>query len=118
MSYFFKLQEAAAFKFPQIPIEFLRNPLLTKASHWGQSEMKKITSTPVPDSLYKLLESKSKKDQEKLLKGLSLTSSELISFVCNAWIKHKFSFSQYSGHHNPKDFENKKLPRLAHKDEN
>lgn len=114
-THFIDLKETALLKFPSIHPNSLDEPILEKSAAFAEKFMKGIISTPIPENLVSLIKSTSKKEQQKLLKGFSLTTDELLSFICNAWTQHGFSFSEYIVEHQPKGFENKQLPRLAHK---
>ncbi len=117
MSYYFNKTSATTLQFPNVPPELFEGVIKMKSISWGNTQMKQVISTSVPDKLFKIFSSQSKDEQENIFKGESLTPTELISFICSAYAKYGYCLSQYSAHHNPKGFEKEKLPRLAHKDE-
>jgi hypothetical protein len=75
---------------------------------------KKMMELQLPGNLSLLLESSSKKEQIKLLKGLSLTSDELSAFIMKSYSEHGYLCSQYTSHFFPNGTNENDLPRLAH----
>jgi hypothetical protein len=104
-------------KRPPFPMHLFDKLLYRRAEEKWLEEYNKISSTKIPDSLLKLLESSSKREQEKLLKGISLTTDELMSFIFFAWEKFGFTYSKYHSEHLHKGAHKEKLPILIHKDE-
>lgn len=84
---------------------------------WHQ-ELERYKSIDLPKGLFALLEAKSKNEQIQALKGLSLTSDELIAFIFMAYEKHGYKFSQYKAHHNHKGLDETNLPELIHVEDN
>lgn len=105
-------------KHPEIPQDIVDNVVGKLAQEEGEKNFNKILLTPVPNVLFAILESSSKKEQKKILKGLKLTNEEFISFICKAWSSHGFSFSNYHSEHFPKGLDKNQMPRLAIKDNN
>lgn len=106
-----KILTAKEFKASSTVVDefFLKRAL----SEWTV-EYNKIITTPLPDNLHKLLEANSKVEQNKCLKGLSLTSDELIAFVFMAFEKYGYKYSQYKAYHNYKGLDETLLPKVIH----
>lgn len=94
---------------PDVEIEQF---VLKRASEKWENEYRKITQTEIPVNLLLLLESRSKKEQIRLLKNQYITPSILIAFICKAWTDNAYSFSQYTAHHHHKGIDKKDLPQL------
>ena len=80
---------------------------------WDE-KYKEIKKTKVPDNLKNLFSANKKKDQVKLLKGLTITSDILIAFLFYAWEEQGYSFSQYKGEHQRKGLNKKELPTVVY----
>ena len=65
----------------EAPDEWIEEFLFKRALKEWINEYKRISSTKLPANLFQLLEAQSKKEQIKALKGLSMTSDELIAFI-------------------------------------
>lgn len=76
-----------------------------------------IKRTKIPENLKQLFGTKRKKDQIKLLKGLSITSDILIAFLFYAYEQHGYTFSQYTAEHSSKGVEKGDMPTFVHVDE-
>lgn len=74
----------------------------------------KIKDTNLSQNLISLLNSKSKKEQKKLLKRASLTLLELIGFIFYAFEREGYLFSNYYAEHHHKGLDEKKLPQFIH----
>ena len=98
--------------------ETIQKVLFKRALNDWNSKFVEISETSIPPNLIKLLYSNTKKEQIKLLKGLSLNTSQLLAFVFYAYEKFGFKFSQYKTqhHHNGLDINN--LPKLIYIEEN
>jgi gas vesicle protein len=83
-----------------------------------QEEFQNIKSQKLPDNILNILNSASKKEQMKILKGISLTSEELMLFIFKAWEDYGFTYSSYSSDHSPNGLDNMKMPNFAYKEEN
>ncbi len=92
--------------------------LFKKAVGKWASEYKKITCIKLPINLFRLMEANSKKEQIKSLKGLSLTSDELVAFLFMAHEKYGFKYSQYRAQHYHKGFDETRLPTIIHVGDN
>ncbi len=79
---------------------------------WEQ-RYKEIEKTIVPPNFILLLESKSKKEQIKLLRGENLTSGQLIAYIFRAFKEYGFLFSQYRSEHYHKGLDKDDLPKLV-----
>ncbi len=90
---------------------------MNKALAYCDVEFHKIMTTSVPKPLIKLLECQEKKEQQRLLKGLSITSSQLTSFICKAGIKHGYKYSFYKGQRDPEGLDETMLPLFIRKEE-
>lgn len=66
----------------------------------------------IPDNLIKVLGAKKKKKQKELLKGLSITSKQLIAFIIYAWNNNGYTLSQYKSEHHNKGLHPEDLPKL------
>lgn len=74
----------------------------------------KIKSTRIPNNLKQIFNARKKKDQVKLLKGLSINSDILIAFLFYAWEEHGYSFSQYKSKHQRRGLDKKELPDFVY----
>ena len=83
-----------------------------------QEEFQNIMTQKLPDNIFNILDGASKKEQIKLLKGISLTSEELMFFIFKAWEDYGFTYSVYTSHHNHKGLDDTLMPRFAYKEEN
>lgn len=81
--------------------------------HW-EEKLNEINNTVVPDNFLHLLDSTTKADQIKLLKGQSLTPEQLIAFIFKAWRDYDFTFSQYTVEHPHKGLDESQLPTFIH----
>lgn len=71
-------------------------------------------STILPENLLLLLKSGSKKEQFKLLEGLTISREQLLSFIFKAWLEYDFTFSQYKSIHYHNGFDVHNLPKLVY----
>jgi hypothetical protein len=88
-----------------------------KALKIWEEEYEKITSQEVPEALYKVLQSTTKKEQARVLRGLSLTHDELTAFIFKAWEIHGFTLSRYMSEHHHKGLDAFELPKVAYKED-
>lgn len=75
--------------------------------------LNKILNTKVNQNYIKLINTGKKKDQEKLLKGLSITKDEMLNLFCIAYKDYGFLYSFYTFEVIPNGYENKELPKIA-----
>jgi hypothetical protein len=83
-----------------------------------QRQYEKYKSITLPENLCKLPNATTKKEQIKLLEGLSIDNEEFTSFIIMAHEKHDFLYSVYMAHHNQKGLDEIKLPKLMHLQDN
>lgn len=100
------------------PEDILRKLLLKRALINWKKELEHYKSIKIPESLIDLLEADKKKDQINCLKGLSLTTDELVAFLFTAFEKHGFTYSQYKASHNHEGLDENELPALIHVEDN
>lgn len=74
---------------------------------------KRVESVEVHENFLKLLETTRKKDQITLLKGMSITPKQLLSFIFKSYKDYNYLYSRYTFENLPKYVENKKTPKLA-----
>ena len=96
----------------------IRKVALKEAIKMWQEEFRNIMTQKLPDGIFKILHAASKKEQIKLLKGVSLTSEELSLFIYKAWEDYGFTYSVYTSQHNHKGLDDALMPRFAYKEEN
>lgn len=77
-----------------------------------QERYGQIMGTEVPPNFISLLNSESKREQEKLLKGQSLTPFQLAAFLFRAYQEFGFTFSNYTAEHHHKGLDESALPVL------
>ncbi len=108
-------------KLPNIPVRdpdsIIRKVALKQGMAIWKEEYKKIISKTVPEKMFSILESNSKKEQIKSLKGLSLTTDELILFTFKAWENYDFTYSMYTSEHQSKGLDETEMPGFAYKEE-
>lgn len=93
----------------------LEKKIFQRAINEWKTEYEEYKSIQIPANLYKLLETNKKAEQIKLLKGMSLTEDELISFLFLAFEKHSYKFSQYKAQNFHKGFNIELLPDMIFK---
>lgn len=72
------------------------------------------SATEINPNYLALLESKTKKEQVKLLKGIELTTYELFALIVKAYTDYGMLFSQYRYEHTQKGVDEKDLTEFAH----
>lgn len=98
-----------------LPKDILDKILLKKILSEWDTEYKEILARSIPSVLTELLESTSKKDQIRLLKGLVLTSEQLVTFIVKAYLENDFLFSQYTSTHYSTGYSIDDFPKVIHK---
>ncbi|MDR3705663.1 MAG: hypothetical protein P4L28_07150 [Paludibacteraceae bacterium] len=73
--------------------------------------------TKVHNNFIELLKTTKKKDQEKLLKGMTLNPDELMSLIFKSYNDFGFLYSKYLFENCQNGFEEKKLPKFVHIEE-
>lgn len=112
------LTDAILLENPNIDEEILNDHVVKEVKKSWQEEFKKTSDTKLPVSLHSLFTAKSKKEQKRLLSGISLTSLELRKLLYVASIDHNYLYSQYTSEHDPNNFDPKNLPPLSYLDRN
>ena len=100
----------------------MKNPVLTatldkeffmkQAKESMQGFMEEYEKTPVHPDYLKLLETTKKKEQIRLLKGISLDTGQLMSLIMKSHRDFGYLYSKYLFENLPKNFEGRKLPKL------
>lgn len=72
----------------------------------------KFEQTKIHPNLEKVLVTTRKKEQESLLKGVSLNPDELMSLIFKSYNDHGYLFSRYIFENLPNGLEGKKLPKV------
>lgn len=85
-----------------------------RAKEEWDKRYEEIIKTQVPENFLLLFKAGSKKEQERLLKGQSLTPMQLIALIFKAWSDYGFTFSSYTAEYLAKDVDESKLPNLIH----
>lgn len=92
--------------------------LFKRATQQWTDKYKKYKAIKLPENLIGILDTNKKKEQIHLLKGISLTSDELIAFFFKAYEDYGYKFSQYKAEHHHEGLDVSELPELIHVDEN
>lgn len=82
-----------------------------KVESEGYCEM--IEGVGVHENFLKLLETTRKKDQIALLKGMTITTNQLLSLIFKSYKDYNYLYSRYTFETLPKDINDKKAPRFA-----
>ena len=96
------------------PDSMINRVLLKNAKEEWDKRYKEIKSIEIPENLKKLFTANKKKDQVKLLKGVSITTDILLAFLFYAWEEHGYSFSQYIAEHQRTGLNKSELPQLVY----
>ncbi|MBN2634920.1 MAG: hypothetical protein JXR61_01525 [Prolixibacteraceae bacterium] len=75
----------------------------------------KFEQIEIHENFIKLLETTRKKDQIRLLKGLSLNPDQLMALIFKSYECFGYLYSRYLFENLPNGLEGKKLPKLIHK---
>ena len=89
-----------------------REFFIKKAEESLEGFFEKYDKVEVHENYLKLLATTKKKDQIKLLKGMSLSPGELMSLIFKSYNNYGYLFSRYLFENLPTGFEGKKLPQL------
>lgn len=95
-----------------LPMPFIEKVFHKKAESEWQDELKRVKEINVPENLINILSSTSKKEQEKLLRGLSMTTDEMEAFILKC-DETGYSWSQYKSSHHHKGFDESLMPELV-----
>ena len=98
------------------PIPEVEDTLQKRAIKDWESFYQEMMSINLHVNLFKLLETTSKKEQIKTLKGLSLTEDELIAFTLRMGKDYGFTYSSYSATYYHEGLDKSELPVFALKD--
>jgi len=82
---------------------------LEEEHFWEQFE-----DTELNDNFLKLLGTAKKKDQEALLKGLSITPNQLMSLIFKSYRDYGYLYSKYRFEHIPKGMKDRQKPVVSH----
>jgi hypothetical protein len=103
---------------------FAKNPFLTsqiedkffvrKAEETLVGFFEKFEQTKVHENLIQLLNTTRKKDQEALLKGMTLNTDELLSLIFKSYNDFGYLYSKFLFENLPGGLVGKKLPKLFH----
>lgn len=106
----------------------LKNPILTsfldsdfferKAKEMIMGYCKKCLNTEIHQNFIELLKTTRKKDQVRLLKGMTLNPDELMSLIFKSYQEFGFLYSKYHFPNLPNGFVRRKLPKIFRLDEN
>ncbi|MGE0561110.1 MAG: hypothetical protein AB7O47_04795 [Flavobacteriales bacterium] len=90
----------------------LNEILLNEGKDFANEMIEKYTSIELPEGLKKLLEHPKKKEQIKMLKGITLEEDMLPAFFIQAFEIHGYLYSIYRFEHDIAGIENEVLPRI------
>ena len=79
---------------------------------------KEVLAVSIPENLMALLDNKSKKEQIRLLKSLTIDFDELNAFIWKACMDFDFTHSQYKSVRHQNGLDLSKLPRFIYKHAN
>lgn len=74
----------------------------------------RVIKAGVSKNFIDLLSAKTKKDQERLLRGQTLTADQLAELIFRAYDEHGFTYSKYTTEHLPKGVNSADLPEFIH----
>ena len=83
-------------KIPEAPRHTVMKVLNERAYAAWRKKVRELQEINIPKPLISLLKTTKKKDQEKLLRGLTLRSSELHSFITYAFDNYNYLYSMYT----------------------
>jgi hypothetical protein len=95
-----------------IPEEIWMKVLSKNAINKWHDKEQELLTTQAPQVLWDVLAAASKKDQIKLLRGLSITWDAFFAFVCQAGEKLGYTYSSYKAHLNHGGLDRSKLPAI------
>src|SRR5680860_156348 len=78
---------------PEAPIPALKKVLANRANLAWREKERELVETKIPEQLICLLETTKKNNQQKLLRNLTLKSSELDSFIIYAFNNYGYLYS-------------------------
>lgn len=74
----------------------------------------KLQQTAIHENFIRLLTTTRKKDQEKLLRGMSLNPDQLISLIFKSYTDYGYLYSKFLFENLPAGLEGKRFPKLFH----
>jgi hypothetical protein len=101
------------YKKKKIPDEIAKKVIYKRVTQDWKTEFDNLLKIELPDNFIALLDSKSKRDQEKLLKNQKITSFQIFSFICKAYKEFGYTYSQYKSEILSKDTIKKNMPIYA-----
>jgi hypothetical protein len=104
-------------KKPNFPVNLVDNLLNKRAEEEWKQEYHRINTVKIPKVLTELLNSNSKKQQIKLLKGLSMDYNLLVSFIFYSWEKMGYTYSSYRSEHLHIGSEKNLVPKFIYKND-
>lgn len=103
-----------------------KNPIITafisdeffvkRAQEKWQERLGQINATQIPENFISLLNSSSKNEQEKLMRGQSISPFQLAAYIFRAWTDFGFCYSNYRADHHHKGVNEQDLPQLINID--
>jgi len=99
------------------PEEIIGEILFKRAINDWKEELNRYKAIRIPENLINILKTDKKKEQINLLKGLSLTSDELIAFIFKSHEDFGYTYSQYKASHHHEGLDEKELPAVIHIEE-
>jgi hypothetical protein len=99
-------------KDPFLASQLDENFFIKKAEETLLGFFEQFEQTKVHNNFFELLKAKRKKDQESLLKGMTLNTNELMSLIIKSYTDFGFLYSKYLFEILPGGLEGKKLPKL------
>lgn len=102
---------------PLIPEIEVNNLLYHKARIENILENQRLLNLKLPDGLLKIFELDSKAEQEKSLKGITLSSKEIQAFTLKAYSDYGYKYSFYRALFQHKNLDSSRIPIFSYIDE-
>jgi hypothetical protein len=112
-SNFSMMRDLMLLNHPQIPLEIMEKVIYKQVLKDWSAKYEEIEQTKVPEYLVALLMSKSKNEQEKLLRNTSITPEQLIAFIFFAKRDYNYFFSQYTSEFQQTGLDQSKMPKVV-----
>lgn len=106
------LRDILAAKYPYLTSSLDDKFFMKNAEETLVGFFEKFEKTEVHANIIKVLETSRKKDQEALLKGMSLDPDQLMSLIFQSYNKFGYLYSRYRFENLPTKFEGRKLPKV------
>lgn len=110
------LKDLIKLKDPELAKNLDDNFFIKKATELWLEQLDKAIKGDIPKNFLSLLSSKSKYEQEKLLKGQNITPDQLFTFILKAFTDFGYTHSKYRSDHLQTGLEETDLPILMHRD--